>query len=295
MSVDEAALGIHRVVNAQMADGIRLVSVKRGYRPARVRARAARRRRRHPRDRARRGARASTACWCRAIPGVLSAAGLLAAPIEHEVSGAYHAPVADASVAAIRERLRRARRAARRALMRAERVAGSDGQRRYAGRRRLCRAESSTSRCRSISTADDPLDALYRDFRGGARADQRPRDGRAGEDRQPARDPPRRSCRGARFRRPRRRGARPLLEGAARGPFRRARPRRSGREIHDRARHRRRRDDSRVPRSSSRTTRRPCCRRAGRPGRRAGAALLLETGRAALMTAATASTRSRSR
>ena len=40
-----AALGIHRVLNAQMAEAIRLVSIGRGHRPARLRAAAARRRR----------------------------------------------------------------------------------------------------------------------------------------------------------------------------------------------------------------------------------------------------------
>jgi N-methylhydantoinase A len=36
------------------------------------------------------------------FPGVLAAAGLLAAPIEHEVSGAFHAPLAKASIDEVR-------------------------------------------------------------------------------------------------------------------------------------------------------------------------------------------------
>ncbi len=85
---EAAALGIHRVVNAQMVEGIRLVSIRRGFDPRRfalvalggagpvhATALAAELGIRHvliPRH-----------------PGVLSAAGLLAAPVEHEVSVAF--------------------------------------------------------------------------------------------------------------------------------------------------------------------------------------------------------------
>jgi len=96
----EAALGIHRVVNAQMADGIRLVSVKRGY---------------DPRDftlvSLGGGGGLHVADLARELgiarvlvprfPGVLSAAGLLAAPVEHEMSAALHTDVAAADPAAI--------------------------------------------------------------------------------------------------------------------------------------------------------------------------------------------------
>jgi N-methylhydantoinase A/oxoprolinase/acetone carboxylase beta subunit len=92
-SVEQAALGIHRVLNAQMAEAMRLVSIGRGIDP--------------------RGyallplggagpihavALAAELGMPRIIvpphPGVLSAAGLLAAPIEHEVSTAFPRPLA---------------------------------------------------------------------------------------------------------------------------------------------------------------------------------------------------------
>ena len=88
MTPEDAALGIHRVVNAQMVEGIRLVSIRRGLDPRRftlvalggagpvhATALAAELGIRHvliPRH-----------------PGVLSAAGLLAAPVEHEVAVAF--------------------------------------------------------------------------------------------------------------------------------------------------------------------------------------------------------------
>lgn len=88
MSVHEAALGIHRVLNAQMAEGIRLVSIRQGLDPrlfallplgggGGVHATAL----------------ASDLAIDRIVvprfPGVLAAAGLLAAPVEHEVSAAF--------------------------------------------------------------------------------------------------------------------------------------------------------------------------------------------------------------
>jgi N-methylhydantoinase A/oxoprolinase/acetone carboxylase beta subunit len=97
LSVEYAALGIHRVVNGQMAEGIRLVSVKRGIDP--------------------RGftlmplgggggmhaaALAEELGMTRIVvpltPGVLSAMGLLAAPLEHELSAVYYRPLHDASI-----------------------------------------------------------------------------------------------------------------------------------------------------------------------------------------------------
>jgi N-methylhydantoinase A len=93
MSVEQAALGIHRVLNAAMAEGIRFVSVKRGIDPRRfslvplggggpVHATAL----------------ARELGMQRVIvplhPGVLSAAGLLAAPVEHQAAVAFNAPIA---------------------------------------------------------------------------------------------------------------------------------------------------------------------------------------------------------
>ena len=88
MSLEAAALGIHRVLTAQMAEGIRLVSIKQGF---------------DPRDFALLGlggggplhacALAEELSMTRVLvprhPGVLSAAGLLTAPVEHEVASSF--------------------------------------------------------------------------------------------------------------------------------------------------------------------------------------------------------------
>jgi N-methylhydantoinase A/oxoprolinase/acetone carboxylase beta subunit len=129
MSVEQAALGIHRVINATMAEGIRFVSVKRGIDPRRfslvplggggpVHATAL----------------AEELGMSRVIvplnPGVLSAAGLLAAPVEHEASVAFNAPVSTTT----RDALLRAYAdldARCDALMRSERVPPGAIRRRY--------------------------------------------------------------------------------------------------------------------------------------------------------------------
>jgi N-methylhydantoinase A len=87
LTVEKAALGIHRIVNAQVAEGIRLVSIRQGHDPRRFTL--------LPLG----GGGALHACALAdelgivrilvpVSPGVLSAAGLLAAPVEHEVSAA---------------------------------------------------------------------------------------------------------------------------------------------------------------------------------------------------------------
>lgn len=100
MTVEAAAAGIHRIANAHMADGIRLVSLKRGY---------------DPRDFALIGLGGGGGIHAVALaneignhrvviprrPGVLSAAGLLSAPLEHEVASAYNTPLQDADPADI--------------------------------------------------------------------------------------------------------------------------------------------------------------------------------------------------
>lgn len=92
LSVEKAALGIHRVVNAQMAEAIRLVSIGRGI---------------DPRDYTLIPLGGAGPLHATAIarelgipsiavplnPGVLSAAGLLRAPIEHEVAAAFPRPL----------------------------------------------------------------------------------------------------------------------------------------------------------------------------------------------------------
>jgi N-methylhydantoinase A len=87
LTVEQAALGIHRIVNAQVAEGIRFVSIRRGHDPRRFTL--------LPLG----GGGPLHACALAdelgltrilvpRLPGVLSAAGLLAAPVEHEVSAA---------------------------------------------------------------------------------------------------------------------------------------------------------------------------------------------------------------
>ena len=120
LTLAEAALGIHRVVNAQMAEGIRLVSIRQGI---------------DPRDFAlvplgggggmhatplARDLGINTILVPR-IPGVLAAAGLLASPVEHEVTGSFTTPLADLSVDALRMTLSRIDAEAS-ALMSAENV-----------------------------------------------------------------------------------------------------------------------------------------------------------------------------
>jgi N-methylhydantoinase A len=101
LSVEAAALGIHRIVNTQMAEGIRYVSVKQGYDPRRFAL--------LPLG----GAGPLHACALAEelamttvlvprYPGVLSASGLLAAPLEHEVTTAYPHPVARVKLADVR-------------------------------------------------------------------------------------------------------------------------------------------------------------------------------------------------
>ena len=101
LGIEDAAAGIHQVVNAQMAEGIRLVSVRQGFDPREFTLVAMG------------GAGPLHACALaddlaieRVVvprhPGVLSAAGLLAAPIEHEVSTAYAEPFAGLAMAPVR-------------------------------------------------------------------------------------------------------------------------------------------------------------------------------------------------
>ncbi|MFI0847744.1 hydantoinase/oxoprolinase family protein [Mesorhizobium sp. IMUNJ 23232] len=104
MSVEEAALGIHRVVNSQMAEGIRLVSIKQGF---------------DPRDFAlvpmggggpiHANALARDLAIRRIVvpnhPGVMAAAGLLTADIEHEAVASVHTALALADMAEIRRDL----------------------------------------------------------------------------------------------------------------------------------------------------------------------------------------------
>ncbi len=100
MTAEAAAAGIHRIANAHMADGIRLVSLNRGL---------------DPRDFALVALGGAGGLHATALardlgirtvlvprhPGVLSAAGLLSAVIEHEAAGPFHRPLAEATPEAV--------------------------------------------------------------------------------------------------------------------------------------------------------------------------------------------------
>jgi N-methylhydantoinase A len=100
LSVEEAALGIHRVINAQISEGIRLVSVERGIDPRGFAL--------LPLGGAG-GIHATSLAEELGMktvivprrPGVLSALGLLAAPIEHEASRAFARDLDGLSVSSI--------------------------------------------------------------------------------------------------------------------------------------------------------------------------------------------------
>jgi N-methylhydantoinase A len=104
LTVEQAALGIHRILNAQVAEGTRLVSIRQGHDPRRFTM--------LPLG----GGGALHACALAEElgigkilvprhPGVLSAAGLLAAPIEHEISVALPRAVATLDLAEVRRTL----------------------------------------------------------------------------------------------------------------------------------------------------------------------------------------------
>jgi len=161
LTVEEAALGIHRIANAHMADGMRLVSINRGYDSREFVL--------VPLGGAG-GLHAVPLALELGIgrvlvpryPGVLAAAGLLAAPIEHEVSGAFLTPIADARLADLADAFAGLDARAD-GLMRAERIGGL-------ARERLTLADvgymgqSHYIEVPIDLAASDPLPALYRAF-----------------------------------------------------------------------------------------------------------------------------------
>ncbi|MGE0716816.1 MAG: hydantoinase/oxoprolinase family protein [Alphaproteobacteria bacterium] len=161
MTLEQAALGIHRVLNAQMAEGIRLVSIRQGLDPRRfslmplggggaVHATAL------ARD------LAITRVLVPRHPGILSASGLLAAPVEHEVATAYGKPLAQSSVAELRNVLDGLDEACR-GLMARERLDGAPVTIRYAAD--MCYVGQSYTLEVSLDLADAaPLDRLYENF-----------------------------------------------------------------------------------------------------------------------------------
>lgn len=161
MTTAQAALGIHRVLNTQMAEGIRLVSVRQGIDP---RAYAL-----VPLGGA--GGIHATALSRELgirrvvvprIPGVLAAAGLLAAPTEHEVTSEFATPLKDLDIAALREKLREVdKRAAE--LIAAEKVKPEDVTISYFAD--VCYIGQSYNLEIPLHPDDpDPAKRLYRDF-----------------------------------------------------------------------------------------------------------------------------------
>jgi N-methylhydantoinase A len=161
MTTAQAALGIHRVLNTQMAEGIRLVSVRQGIDPrtyALVPLGGA-------------GGIHATALSRELgirrivvprIPGVLAAAGLLAASIEHEVSADFATPIKSLDLAVLREKLREVdKRAAK--LMAAEKVDARDATISYYAD--VCYIGQSYNLEIPLHLDDaDPAGRLYRDF-----------------------------------------------------------------------------------------------------------------------------------
>lgn len=104
IDLEEVALGIHRIVNAQMAEGIRLVTIQQGL---------------DPRDFALVPLGGGGALHATSLayelginkiiippyPGVLAAAGLLAASVEHEAAEAFGGELKETKLEKIKERL----------------------------------------------------------------------------------------------------------------------------------------------------------------------------------------------
>ena len=171
-TVVEAALGIHAIVNSNMAQTMRLVSIKRGYDPRRftfIPFGGA-----GPLN----AGRLAEALGMRTVlvpkaPGVLSAAGLVLAPVQHDAIGSFECPLAGTSAARLTATLAELE-ASCAARMRAE---GSDGggerieyyaEMRYVGQAhqieiplppgsRLWRSVSMAHTSRPMDTPIDPL------------------------------------------------------------------------------------------------------------------------------------------
>jgi N-methylhydantoinase A len=161
LSVEDAALGIHRVVNAQMAEGVRLVSIRRGLDPRRFTLVAL----------GGAGPIHATALAAELDilnvivprhPGVLSAAGLLAAPIEHEVAIAFPRPLAALEFVDVRGVLDELDRSCAR-LMAEENIGGTRTAIRYSADVWYV-GQSYHLEVPLDTDAPDPLAKLYRDF-----------------------------------------------------------------------------------------------------------------------------------
>jgi N-methylhydantoinase A/oxoprolinase/acetone carboxylase beta subunit len=161
LSLEQAALGIHRVLNAQMAEAIRLVSIGRGIDPrgytllplgggGPLHATALAR---------------ELGIRCIAVPphpGVLSATGLLFAPIEHESSAAFPRPLGGLDWSEVEQALAERDQGCA-ALMRREGVPAAETQIFYFAD--VCYVGQSYHLEIPLQTdAANPLEALYRDF-----------------------------------------------------------------------------------------------------------------------------------
>jgi N-methylhydantoinase A/oxoprolinase/acetone carboxylase beta subunit len=162
LALEDAALGIHRVVNAAMVEGIRLVTIRRGIDPRGFTLVAL----------GGAGPLHATALAAELgigdvlvplHPGVLSAAGLLAAPVEHEMATAFPAPLHGLDFAAVQRALESLDvRCA--ALMAKESLKGEPVAIRYAADVWYI-GQSYHLEVPLQPDAADPLAALERDFR----------------------------------------------------------------------------------------------------------------------------------
>jgi N-methylhydantoinase A/oxoprolinase/acetone carboxylase beta subunit len=161
MSLERAALGIHRVLNAQMAEAIRLVSIGRGIDP-----------RGYTLLPLGGGGPLHATALARELgikriavpphPGVLSAAGLLSAPIEHESSVAFPRPLSGLEWPEVKQALADRDQACAR-LMRSEGVPAQRTQVFYFAD--VCYVgQAYHLEIPLRPDATDPTEALYRDF-----------------------------------------------------------------------------------------------------------------------------------
>jgi N-methylhydantoinase A len=161
LSIEQAALGIHRVLNAQMAEGIRLVSIRQGLDPRKFAL--------LPLGGG--GALHATALArdlnigrivVPRMPGVLSAIGLLSAPVEHEVSAAFGRALDKTSLDEVRSALAPLDRDGA-GLMAKERLNGAEIAIQYLAD--VCYiGQSYTLEVPLHLDAPDPLGRLYEDF-----------------------------------------------------------------------------------------------------------------------------------
>ncbi len=262
LTLEQAALGIHRVVNVQMAEGIRLVSISRGIDPRSFTLVAF----------GGAGALHATALAreldINAIvvpryPGVLCASGLLSAMIEHEASTAFLHKLAVADPAGGGSRLREARRRVRGADARGRR--GCIARDNQLLRRHLLRRAGVSHR--GAASPGRPRDDDPEGLRGVhriARQNPRPQHALSRQVRQPARGPARgESFNGGGFDVGNRRTARTQAKARARFCFTAPMPTSMPRSTTATAWYRAR--SSADPRSSSRPTRQRSSSPAGAP------------------------------